>query len=223
VNQISLQDRQRINDITQILKSAHARAVALDLDLARDLPRDLAHARSRGLARDLAHDLPRDFALFRNLLRANALDLPRDFALFRNLLRANALDLALSLARSDALSLARDRDLVSARRHARELANALLKAVEKAERLRLANEERELGNPALRPVRAAGRVAGLAARVLPLAHRERYLDEYRSEVHDVAATGASWRQQVAYATRLLNRSWKLWYELRRPAARRARP
>jgi hypothetical protein len=72
------------------------------------------------------------------------------------------------------------------------------------------------------PVRAARRVAGLAARVLPAMHRARYRDEYRSELHDIASTGASWLEQVAYAIRLLNRSWELRYELRRPAARRVR-
>ncbi len=73
------------------------------------------------------------------------------------------------------------------------------------------------------PVRAAGRIAGLAARVLPASHRVRYRDEYRSELHDIAAAGASWWQQVAYAIRLLNLSWELRHELRRPTARRARP
>jgi DNA-directed RNA polymerase specialized sigma24 family protein len=72
------------------------------------------------------------------------------------------------------------------------------------------------------PARAAARVAGLATRVLPVAHRVRYRDEYQSELYEISSAGASWWQQMMYAIRLLDRSWELRFELRQQKTRRAR-
>jgi hypothetical protein len=116
----------------------------------------------------------------------------------------------------------------------RTIVGLLLNAIEAGQRVyHLPKEPGPLGGSISRertpvrrqvkPRRVAGRVADLAARVLPAAHRARYCDEYRSELHDLAADRASWWQQVMYAVRLLDRSWELRYELRRPAAGRARP
>jgi len=68
----------------------------------------------------------------------------------------------------------------------------------------------------------AGRVTGVAVRVLPARHRERYRDEYGSELHELAAAGTPRWRQIAYALRLLDRSWVLRAELRTPAVSKAR-
>ncbi len=218
MNQILPRDRQHIDDLTEILKSAHYRTVRLVsvLDSAR-VP-------------DLAHDLARDHnhALILHLRRARA----RDLAPARDLARglARGLDLALDLAPD--LARGPNRNVAQARSRAHELVTVLRDAVEEAERLSPpAHQEPRPGDPAAnataperlpaRPVRAAGRIAGLAARVLPVAHRKRYCDEYRSELYELTVAGASWWQQVAHAIRLLNLSWELRHELRRPAARRS--
>ncbi len=116
-------------------------------------------------------------------------------------------------------------DLTESLNQAINRTHNLVQAINRAKKLDNSHEtsgayDEDTPQPApLNP--AARRLADIAARVLPAAHRARYRDEYRSELHDIAATGASWWQQVAYAVRLLDRSWELRYELRRSAARRS--
>ena len=69
----------------------------------------------------------------------------------------------------------------------------------------------------------AGRLTRTVLRVLPPADRPRYDEEFRSEVYELAAAGASRWAQLAYAVRLLDRAWVLRAELREVAVRRARP
>ncbi|GID31072.1 hypothetical protein [Paractinoplanes brasiliensis] len=66
-------------------------------------------------------------------------------------------------------------------------------------------------------------LAGLATRVLPSAYRPRYDEEYRSELYDLAAAGASWRAQLMYAIRLIDSAWVLRAELGETAPNRSRP
>lgn len=77
--------------------------------------------------------------------------------------------------------------------------------------------------PKVRPMRAARSLADLTTRVLPARHRIRYRDEYRSELHELALSGASRWQQLACALRLLDRAWVLRAELREAALKSVRP
>lgn len=74
-----------------------------------------------------------------------------------------------------------------------------------------------------RPPRAARHLARVATRVLPSAHRHRYEEEYQSELYELAAAGASWRAQLMYAIRLVDRAWVLRAELCETALNRSRP
>jgi hypothetical protein len=72
-----------------------------------------------------------------------------------------------------------------------------------------------------RPALAAGRLIGTITVVLPCQHRERYLEEFRSELYEMARSGASRWQQVWYALRLFDRAWVLRAELREATLRQA--
>lgn len=72
------------------------------------------------------------------------------------------------------------------------------------------------GTPSATRVRrspSAERLVSAAVRVLPAEHRSRYRDEYRSELYDIAAAGASRWSLLAYALRLVDRAWVLRAEL----------
>jgi WhiB family transcriptional regulator, redox-sensing transcriptional regulator len=75
--------------------------------------------------------------------------------------------------------------------------------------------------PRARPVRWAGRLAGMAAQVLPAEHRARYQEEFAGELYELAEAGAPRRRQLAHALRLVDRAWILRAELRVPV--RVRP
>lgn len=64
---------------------------------------------------------------------------------------------------------------------------------------------------------AARRLTSVAVRVLPPGDRDRYRDEFRSELHELAVAGASGWAQVAYAMRQLDLAWVLRAELRTAA------
>ncbi|MEO6091013.1 MAG: hypothetical protein ABIQ18_48710 [Umezawaea sp.] len=63
---------------------------------------------------------------------------------------------------------------------------------------------------------------GRAAGLLPGADRERYLDEYRSELYELAAAGVPGRTRIACAVRILLRAPLLRWELRKPQRESAR-
>jgi hypothetical protein len=71
--------------------------------------------------------------------------------------------------------------------------------------------------------RSAAELLHIVVRVLPAAHRARYSEEFAAELHDLALTGASRWQQLAYAGRLIDRAWVLRAELNLSARRDARP
>jgi hypothetical protein len=68
------------------------------------------------------------------------------------------------------------------------------------------------------PLSGAVRLARVSVRVLPTEHQARYDEEWRAELHDLAAEGASWFGQLLYALRLLDRAWVLRAELKAAAA-----
>ncbi|MFJ8691042.1 hypothetical protein [Micromonospora wenchangensis] len=73
------------------------------------------------------------------------------------------------------------------------------------------------GTPSTTRVRrspSAERLVSAAVRVLPAEQRSRYRDEYRSELYDIAAAGASRWSLLTYALRLVDRAWVLRAELR---------
>ncbi|WP_344427369.1 hypothetical protein [Amycolatopsis minnesotensis] len=58
-----------------------------------------------------------------------------------------------------------------------------------------------------------------ALRTLPLAERERYFDEFLSELEEIAQSSRSRRAQLRYTIRLLWRVPVLWFALREPDAK----
>jgi hypothetical protein len=68
-----------------------------------------------------------------------------------------------------------------------------------------------------------GRLINTVALILPGRYRARYVEEFHSELYELALNGASRRQQLWYALRLFDRAWVLSAELREAALRRARP
>lgn len=73
-----------------------------------------------------------------------------------------------------------------------------------------------------RPAKVVRSLARTATRVLPVADRPRYGDEYQSELYELVVAGASWWAQLIYAVRLIDQAWVLRAELREAALRRAR-
>jgi hypothetical protein len=69
-----------------------------------------------------------------------------------------------------------------------------------------------------KPSPVARRITDRMARLLPVAHRTRYAAEFRSELHEMTANGASRWQQWMYALRLFDMVFNLRAELR-PAKR----
>lgn len=65
------------------------------------------------------------------------------------------------------------------------------------------------------------RLVAAAAGLLPVADRGRYLEEFRSELTDLARAGGSRWAQVGYSVRLLASAWRLRAELRSPRRRGA--
>ncbi|HEX6074136.1 MAG TPA: hypothetical protein VFZ32_02605 [Micromonosporaceae bacterium] len=220
------QDRHLIDDLRRDIDLARELAYYLvsDIDPLHELGPDIARARE--LARSCARNLDREIVRARNFDRH--IVSARNLASARNLGRVHA---------RAARDLASIRDLLKAhslaRTRAGQLDVVLRSAVRKADLLYRTWKGRGPQNPAVsstaperppvRPRRVAIRAADIAAKALPVAHRARYRDEYQSELYELAAAGASWWQQMRYAIRLLDRSWELRYELRKPAARRARP
>lgn len=59
------------------------------------------------------------------------------------------------------------------------------------------------------PARAAARLAGAAAAVLPRRDRPRYTEEYQGDLADLAAAGVGRWQQLRHSSRLLAASVSL--------------
>jgi hypothetical protein len=74
-----------------------------------------------------------------------------------------------------------------------------------------------------RIVPSAARLLSYAARFLPVGNRARYTEEFRSELWDLAATGAGRRGQLIYAIRQAGSVLRLRLELRSPRRQGAVP
>jgi hypothetical protein len=68
---------------------------------------------------------------------------------------------------------------------------------------------------------AATRLVDSIVRILPPAHRARYAEEFRSELSELDAAGASVWRQLTYVACQFNMVFELRAELRRPARRKA--
>jgi hypothetical protein len=147
--------------------------------------------------------------------------------LLNALRRAQGFAADIAMDASDTQLSRRDlrRNLDSARDHCANLIDDLaffVRLVVQAEASNIWGEE-----AAKRPDRSK-RVAPAAARVLtvtvwplPAISRARYAAEFRTELWELAQSGASRRAQVAYATRQLRSAWRLRAALRTPARQRA--
>jgi hypothetical protein len=69
----------------------------------------------------------------------------------------------------------------------------------------------------------AWRLATAAARILPMAARPRYEEEFKSELAEIACAGGGRRVQLAYAVRQVMSAARLRHELRAPQHRSAVP
>ena len=76
---------------------------------------------------------------------------------------------------------------------------------------------------ARQPTLSGCRLSAVAAWLLPAGERARYGEEYRSELHDLAAAGAGRRQQLGYAIRLLVRAMPLRLAMLAPRHGKASP
>jgi hypothetical protein len=207
-----------------------------------DRDRDRALARARGFARDLDQIFERNDG--RDLARALAADLAfhLDLALddvygrlFDRDLSELELERELERARDEALALARDLasdlDLELDRR---DLIRDLCSMVQFA---RFANRPRsnliqevspeEIPDTRLQESRritppARGLLAA-AVRLLPPANRDRYAEEYRSELWEITHARASSRQQTRYALNQLARAAHLRSALLTPRRKNAAP
>lgn len=163
------------------LNRARALALACERTRASDFVRDLARASVFDFAFDLAPELDRDLALDRDLDLTSVLALDLDLNRARDLTSVLALDLALA----SALARARVRD------RNRRLAASGAGAVGAG------------GAPSM-PGRARRGVLALAVRLLPVAQRPRYRDEFEVELVELPR-----RQRWGYALRVLVRAWEL--------------
>jgi DNA-binding CsgD family transcriptional regulator len=77
--------------------------------------------------------------------------------------------------------------------------------------------------PVRQPTLSGCRLSAVAAWLLPAGERARYGEEYRSELHDLAAAGAGRRQQLGYAVRLLVRAAPLRVAVLAPRHGKASP
>ena len=70
---------------------------------------------------------------------------------------------------------------------------------------------------------SAGRLVAVAAWLLPAGERARYGEEWRSELHDLAASGEGRRRQLGYAVRLLAGTLRLRRAVLAPRHEKAGP
>jgi hypothetical protein len=211
-------------------KRERARAVALNLDRARDRA-GASGGRDLELARAVDRDVDRARASARAVDRAlhHAAGLARDRALAGGGDRDGDTAIAIGLARDLAFDL--DRDLTRARDRARDSATSIQLACNLAydiarggafsralsdalsDAFALAREVNSayLASEAKSAVRGSRRVKGVArsadrllaaaTMVLPPVHRARYAGEFRSELWELANAGAGRPRQLAYACR----------------------
>jgi len=147
----------------------------------------------------------------------------------RALARARAFDgdLARLTGSGDLISFIRRRarivihDLNGDLNHARILAHDLDGDIDHARVL--ARAFQVLDDPVLHVAPSAGRLVAAAARLLPVGEQDRYAEEFRSELWEIARAGGRRPTQLAYATRQVIAAWRLRAELRVPQRRGAAP
>jgi hypothetical protein len=200
-------------------KLARARARELTCtgtrSLARDLADDLARARELIYDPDPVHAKRLSRAIYRARKLAYYLDPAYEMRLSRRISRgrelAHQLDTDLDLDRSPSCDLARD------------LTRALVYRLDCAYDLNRTdtreNREREVKGIAL----PAAKLLAVVARLLPAAARDRYDEEFRSELWCLAQAGAGHLRQVAYALRQLRCVCLTAAALRSPRRRGATP
>ncbi|MDH2390650.1 hypothetical protein QCN29_18020 [Streptomyces sp. HNM0663] len=206
-----------VRDLDQALKLALARHC---LFVARALRRDRVLARYLGVVRafapvlDLDLDLDDARALVRSLdrvlARVRGLDVVRDLDDARALVRGldRVLDDARALVRSldlDRLHHVHDPDLV------RELVGVLGSGCRRAEELAVLCADAGFRDAVGEPVRwvsvCARWLTWVALRVVPVAERARYGEEWSCELWELAEGRGRLRRQIAHALRLLSRAW----------------
>ncbi len=193
----------RVHDLVDDLELAISRALDFDRALAHDFA--LAHVRARAIARILDPARASDPAL--NLAHdpdsSRALDLARDLALALDHARARscAFNLALDRSPSRSLDLVLDHDLARAIDDAQDLTRDLDRALNFAglwARAGVAGCTRSTSD------RGTQRLITLAVRLLPVAQRTRYREEFGFELVELPC-----QQRWGYALRVLTHAWEL--------------
>jgi hypothetical protein len=233
----------RYSQLTVSLNNAFTGARALALDLAHDI-----HAGARAQAGALALDIDRAReevgALDSDLVRAYVTWRTRDVALARNLsgardlvraldgnlararARVRAFDVDVAVTSHLAHDLARDLecDLDSTLTRGRKLAYTLARLdLIRTHRLRDDDAAGRTPSHATDVAPSAGRLVAVAARLLPASDRDRYSEEYSTELWEIASTGAGRRQQIQHAARVLTRTIQVRGEVLAPRRKNASP
>jgi hypothetical protein len=195
----AMPDPTVLHDLERWLEAAQDKLLALAHDLDTDIDRDLDANLAFTLALALGHA--------RGLRRCRARGLNRSLA------RAHGLALALNRALNWSLTL----DLVRDRGLALDLARSFVRDVDGALSRVLAEVRRLQPQPASVPIpdrvaRAAVRVMGWSVRVMPVAERVRYREEFMAELYELRESPR--RVQVTFTARLLVYSVILRYVLR---------
>jgi hypothetical protein len=192
--------------MTPDLPSGHADDLFRALVRARDmaLARDLEGILNLDLALDLAGELARTL----NDVRADDRDLARAGDLASNLTRT--LNHVRSLDHARVLGLDRIRDFARDLDSTLNLDLALRRSVDRTAEAgpgeRNVPPSTRSRAQARRVAPPARRLAAVATWLLSTRERARYGEEYRSELHELAASGAGRCQQLGYAVRLLMRA-----------------
>ena len=189
-------------------RTGRAFELARDLRLVRDggplvLALDGAHDRVVELARDLDINLDRaDVILDRADVTARVVELALAIELARHRARginiARAYGLTRQLVSTLTLDRAHARTYNLANRCSLELDRALMLHRDRAD-IRRDRAQRETG----RVTYSAARLLKVIVQLLPAADRPRYAEEYRSELWELARTGAGRSGQLGYALRQL--------------------
>jgi hypothetical protein len=183
--------RDYVREVDQMLY------LTLALAHARGLDKETEHA--RGLVRQLVRHLADSCALTSDRAGILAYEpaLSRDLDLA--ILPASQLRAALAAADASPLAI----------RLNRRLNSSLARARRKYTGLSPESEENAKAGAEGSVVRSAGRILAAASRLLPARDRPRYLEEYHSELWDMATAGAGFRQQCRYAAHQLARAASL--------------
>lgn len=213
-------------NIAKVRAAARAMAGAPAVVRARD--RQLALALAQADTGELHGDLDRAHAMASDLQRDHALGrhLTRDLASDLDRARNRTRDLIRTLNRARSIDQARTRAPVSDFDRGRTATDGLTYACNLASDLhlllssiidRVSGVHMTLKHPSVaakenrsrRVTRPAARLTNAAVGLLPRRDRDRYAEEYRSELTDLATAGAGRWQQLIYAGRLLARTVSL--------------